>query len=487
MQAESPYQERMKLQLKLQNKDEMKQMKLSIRFLILVILIIGVNSCMVGPNFQKVSVEPPDDYRFAEAPADTINTLNWRTYYSDTTLIRLIDSALINNFDVRIAASRIMEALYYLGYTKADQYPAFTYGGSVNYGNAPSNFPTGSSPKFSGAVMGNLNWEIGFWGKYRRATEAAQAEMVATEYGYQAVKISLITEIANIYYTLLSYKKSLEISKNTLEIRKESSRIIGARFDQGIVPEIDLNQAQILEESAAGSIPVYERQVAFTENALSMLLGKNPDEIPVYLTIDEVLPPDSIPVGLPSQLLVRRPDILEAEQMVAAQNARIGVAQAMRFPSFSLTGMLGMASADLSAFNAGDALMGNAGAGLFGPIFNFGKNKRRVEIERERTEQMKLNYEKAVVSAFRETEDALVNINTLERELISVENQLKASSNAARLSRSRYDGGVTSYLEVLEAERTLFDIELYHTQLQQTRLIAYSNLYKTLGGGWENQ
>lgn len=462
-------------------------MRKTYRILLLVFWVIGANSCMVGPNFQKVPVESPADYRFAIAPADTINSLNWRKFYTDTTLIRLIDSALVNNFDAKIAASRILEARYYLGYTKADQYPAFTYGGNVNYGNAPGNFPTGSSPKFSGAMIGNLNWEIGFWGKYRRATEAAQAELVATEYGYQAVKISLITEIANTYYTLLSYKKSLEISKNTLEIRKESSRIISARYNRGIVPEIDLNQAQILEESAAGSVPVYERAVAFTENALSMLLGKNPEVIPVYLTIDEVLTPDSIPVGLPSQLLVRRPDVLEAEQMVAAQNARIGVAQAMRFPSFSLTGMLGMASADLSAFNAGDALMGGVGAGLFGPIFNFGKNKRRVDIERERTEQMKLNYEKAVVSAFRETEDALVNISTLERELVSVENQLKASTNAARLSRSRYDGGVTSYLEVLEAERTLFDIELYHTQLQQTRLIAYSNLYKTLGGGWENQ
>jgi multidrug efflux system outer membrane protein len=156
----------------------------------------------------------------------------------------------------------------------------------------------------------------------------------------------------------------------------------------------------------------------------------------------------------------------------------------MRFPSISLTGMLGMASADLSAFNAGDALMGSVGAGLFGPIFNFGKNKRRVDIERERTEQMKLNYEKSVIAAFRETEDALVTVNTLERELVFVESQLKAATNAAKLSKARYDGGVTSYLEVLEADRTLFDIELYHSELLQRRLTAYSDLYKTLGGGW---
>jgi multidrug efflux system outer membrane protein len=170
--------------------------------------------------------------------------------------------------------------------------------------------------------------------------------------------------------------------------------------------------------------------------------------------------------------------------MVIAQNARIGVAQAMRFPSISLTAMFGMASPDLSAFNAGDALIGSVGAGLFGPIFNFGKNKRRVDIERERTEQMKLNYEKTVIAAFRETEDALINIRTLEQELVFVKSQLKSSTNAAMLSRERYDGGVTSYLEVLEAERTLFDIELYYTGLLRRRLAAYTNLYKVLGGGW---
>lgn len=276
----------------------------------------------------------------------------------------------------------------------------------------------------------------------------------------------------------------MQISKNTLVTRKESSRIIGERYNKGIVPEIDLNQAQIQEDIAAGSIPVYERLIAYAENALSILIGENPREIVVSADLLNTTPPNSIPVGLPSQLLTLRPDIKEAEQMVIAQNARIGVAQAMRFPSFSLTAMFGMASPDLSAFNAGDALMGSVGAGLFGPIFNFGKNKRRVEIEKERTEQMRLNYQKTVVSAFRETEDALINIQTLERELVFVENQLKSSTNASMLSKARYDGGVTSYLEVLEAERTLFEIELYHSELLQRRLNAYSSLYKALGGGW---
>jgi multidrug efflux system outer membrane protein len=461
----------------------MKQIKISIKLLLFVFVLMGAGSCKVGPNFQKTEVKTPEKFRFS-ASSDSTANLNWRDIYKDPILVGLIDSALVNNFDARIAASRIMESRYYLGYTKADQYPSFFYNGGVNVGNTLGAFPTGHDAAVSLSLSGNLNWELDFWGKFRRATEAAQAELVATEYGLKAIQISLISEVANTYFLMLDYKSRLEIAKSTLTTRKESTRIIGERFNKGIVPEIDLNQAQIQEDYAAGAIPAYERSVAFTENALSILIGENPHQIAISAQIEEVAPPDSIPPGLPSQLLSRRPDILEAEQMVVAQNARIGVAQAMRFPSISLTALLGVASPDLLAFNSDDAIMGTVGAGLFGPIFNFGKNKRRVEIEKERTEQLRLNYQKAVVSAFRETEDALVNVRTLEQELVFVENQLKSSTNAAKLSRARYDGGVTSYLEVLEAERSLFQIQLYYSEMLQRRLSAYSNLYKTLGGGW---
>ncbi len=445
--------------------------------------MIGFSACMVGPNYQKSVVETPEDYRFSVVN-DTIIDLNWRDIFKDSTLVELIDSALANNFDIQIAASRIMESRHYLGYTKADQYPSINYSGNAGFGNTLGGFPTGNNAVGSFNVVGNFNWELVFWGKYRRATEAARAELLATEYAAKAVEVSLITDIVNTYYLLLDYRARLEIAKNTLVTRKESSRIIQERFNEGIIPEIDLNQAQIQEDIAAAAIPTYERLIAFTENALSILIGENPKEIITYTNIADTPIPDSIPSGLPSQLLTRRPDILQAEQMLIAQNARIGVAQAMRFPSISLTAMLGMASPDLSAFNAGDALMGTVGAGLFGPIFNFGKNKRRVDIERERTEQMRLNYEKAVISAFRETEDALINIHTIEQEIVFVENQVISSVNAAMLSKERYDGGVTSYLEVLEAERALFNTELYYSELQQRRLSAYSDLYKALGGGW---
>jgi multidrug efflux system outer membrane protein len=471
------------LQLKLQTKFKMRKRKKTYRILIVVFMVVGFSACMVGPNYQRPEIETPEKYLYSNKN-DTIHDLIWKDILKDPILIDLIDSALANNFDAQIAASRIMEARYYLGYTKADQYPSISYGGSAGYGNSLGAFPTGTDATGNFNITGNFNWELVFWGKYRRATEAARAELLASEYGLKAIEVSLVADVAKTYYLLLDYKSRLEISINTLDSRKESSRIINERFNMGIIPEIDLNQAQIQEDIAAASIPVYERLIAFTENALSILIGKSPQRIMTDASIENVIIPDSIPAGLPSQLLIRRPDILQAEQMLIAQNARIGVAQAMRFPSISLTAAFGMASPDLSAFNAGDALIGTVGAGLFGPIFNFGKNKRRVDIEKERTEQMRLNYEKAVISAFRETEDALININTIEQELVFVESQVKSSTNAAMLSKERYDGGVTSYLEVLETERALFNIELYFSELRQRRLSAYSDLFKILGGGW---
>jgi len=453
---------------------------------IAIAVMFLAGSCMVGPNFQKVEVDSPDAYRGTELTIDTLDLPVYTKVFNDTVLLALIDSALQNNYDAQMALSRINESRAYLGMAKADLYPSITLGGNAAFGNTLGAFPTGLDAAGSFSATANVNWELVFWGKYRRATEAARADLMASEYGYRVLQLSLITQVANAYYNLLDYRKRLIIAQRTLETRSEFLRIISERFDKGIVPEIDLNQAQIQEAYAAASIPVYKRSVTFTENALSVLIGENPQEIISAYTIDDLEIPENIPVGMPSQLLERRPDIFEAEQLFKAQNARIGVAQAMRFPSISLTGLFGLASADLSAFNAGDAVMGSVGAGLFGPVFQFGKNKRRVEAERERTEQMRLNYEKAVISAFRETEDALVNIKTIEEEITYIEKQVVASENAAKLSRQRYDGGITSYLEVLDAERTLFEIELYHTDLQKRRLSAYSELYKVLGGGWTN-
>ncbi len=417
---------------------------------VFVALLLLASSCMVGPNFQEAAVEAPESYRFQDTTATKSDTVNWQVLFNDPVLATLIDSAMANNLDRLMAVSSINEARAYLGMAKADLYPHISYSGSLAYGNSQA--PSLSAMSSLNAVA-NVNWEIDFWGKYRRATEAAKADLLASEFGLKALELSLVTQVATTYHTLLDYRNRLEIAQRTLESRTESSRIIRERFDKGIVPEIDVNQAEIQEATAAASIPVYERSIAYTENALSVLIGENPMPIITETSLEELPFPAVVPSGLPSELLERRPDILQAEQMLKAQNARIGVAQAMRFPSISLTGLLGLASADLADFNSDDAFIGSLGADLFGPVFQFGKNKRRVEAQREVTEQMKFNYEKAVLNAFRETEDALVFISTTSRELEFVSKQLEASKNAAELSRQRYDGGVTSYLEVLDAER----------------------------------
>lgn len=447
-------------------------------------MVLLLNSCMVGPKFQKSNVEIPEAFRTEIFPIDSSRIADYHIYFNDSTLLALIDTALQNNPDALIAVSRVNEAKAYLGMAKADRLPSFGYGGNTAYGNTLGTFPTGQRAGTWFSATANINWELDFWGKFRRATEAAQADMLASEYGLQATKLSLIAQVANSYYSLLDYKKRLIIAERTLATRTKFLNIIRQRYDKGIVPEIDLNQAQIQEAYAATTVPVYKRSIAFAENALSTLVGKKPQEIPTFNTIDALNVPENIPLAMPSLLLTRRPDVLQAEQQLAAQNARIGVAQAMRFPSISLTGLLGMASSDLSAFNASDAMMGAVGGGLLGPIFQFGKNKRRVEAESEKTEQMRQNYKKVVLYAFRETEDALINIQTIKEEVSFVKKQLDASANAARLSRQRYDGGISSYLEVLDAERTLFEIELYNSELQFRHLSAYTDLYKALGGSW---
>lgn len=454
--------------------------------LISLILLLIVAGCKVGPNYQSPVVTSPTSFRFdsISTQSDTILNLKWWELFQNDELKTLIETALEHNQNVLIAASRIEEARAIVGYNKSDYWPALGYdvSGARMQTNLPGSGVQGPFNDFSGVAT--LAWELDFWGKYRRATEAARAEMLASDFGHRAIQVSLISTVASTYFLLLDFDSRLDISRKTLESRRESLRIIGERFDKGIVPEIDLNQAEIQEAIAAASVPFYERLVAQTENALSTLLGYNPGAIARTHTLrDEMIPPE-IPAGIPSTILSRRPDINQAEQLLIAQNAKIGVAVAMRFPSISLTGMLGAAASDLSNIVIGDALVWSIGAGIVGPIFQFGKNKRRVDIERERMHQDSLYYVQTILKAFREVEDALVEISTLDRESIARERQMASAQNAAMLSKERYDGGVTSYLEVLDSERSQFNAELSASETYQLYLNAYVFLYKALGGGW---
>ncbi|NOY49222.1 MAG: efflux transporter outer membrane subunit [Chlorobi bacterium] len=445
-------------------------------------IVLLISSCKLGPDFQHPQYAGENVFRFDSIASDTIVNLRWWDLFNDPQLALLVNEALENNKDVLIAAARIEAAKANLGFTEADQYPSFgvsANAGGGNFGAALLQNPNASS--FS--AYPEMYWEIGFWGKYRRLNESARAELLASEYGMRTVQISLISAVASTYFTLLEFQEKLEISKKTLASRDSGLVIIRARFDYGIVPELDLNQAQIQKAISQASVPVYERAIAQTENTLSLLLGGNPKGFITNTALSEQHLPPKIPEGLPSQLLLRRPDIRQAEAVYAAQNARIGVAQAMRWPSLNITGLFGYASNDLLNITSGGLAWSAAGS-LTGPLFNFGKNKRRVEIEKYNTEVALRQYENTTLQAFREVADALIAIKTLKAELEANKLRTTAAINAKKLSDQRYDKGQTSYLEVLEGQRQSFDAQLRYTQTQKELLDAHISLYKALGGGW---
>jgi len=457
-------------------------MKIFKPILLSFFLVLAVTGCMVGPKLEKPVMDVAEQFRFDSIAGDSMINLAWWELFSEPELDTMIYLALEHNQDILIAMSRIEQAYAVLGVSKADLYPQFGYDISGSYGE-PSTAGTGANAGGKINITPNVYWELDFWGRVRRANQAARAEIAASEEALRMVQLGLITAIADGYFQLLDYDQRLEISRRTWETRKESLWIIEQRFKEGVVPEIDLNQAQQQEAIAATAIPAYERAVAQTENYLSILLGQHPGKLERGLLEGQVAPPE-IPVGLPSELLQRRPDLVHAEQQFYAETARIGMLQAMRFPSFSITGAAGLASSDLSTLFSSDALIYSLGGSILGPIFNWGKNKRRVDIQKETARQALFRYEQAVLTAFREVDDALIDVNTYGREVLSRERQKQAAIHAAMLSRARYDGGQTAYLEVLDTERSMFTAELESSAAKGAFLSSYIYLYKALGGGW---
>ena len=453
----------------------------SVRIFALLMMLIPTG-CALGPDFKPPEMEIPAEYRFAETSEAASMDLKWWELFDDPVLYTLVTMALENNNNLKIAVSRMEQARAALGITRAEQYPRL----DIEAGASIGTFSGGSrseTTNHSLYVAPVLRWEIDFWGKYRRSSEAARAELTASKYGVRSLQLDLISEVVGAYFLLLDYHQRLAIARETLDSRLKSLEIIQQRFDRGIIPEIDLNQAQIQKEIAAGAIPLYERLISTTEHALSLLLGRLPGQIARGRGLDHQNTPPEIPAGLPAQILERRPDIVQSLYLLNAQNARIGVATAMRLPAISLTGLLGLASSEISSITSEGGVW-SAGAGLLGPLFDFNKGKQRVVLEEERTRQVLFEYEDTVLNAFREVEDALVEVETYRREMEAVTNKLVAAQNANDLSAERYDKGVTSYLEVLEADRTLFSVQLELSDLKQRYFRSYVTLYKALGGGW---
>jgi multidrug efflux system outer membrane protein len=452
------------------------------RIALLPLLLLLLPACTtMGPDFTPPEVDAPGQYR-RETPPTPHATLNWWELFRDPAIVDLVTLALENNRDVKVAAARIEEARAFLGTRTADAYPLIDIEAGANAGtfSGRSRSPETTSNIYVAPVF---SWEIDFWGKFRRSSESARAALLASEYGLRTVQLGLIADVVATYYQLLDFTERLAISERTLESRLASLDIIQARFDKGIIPEIDLNQAQIQKEIAAGAIPLYQRQIAVTENALSILVGRLPATVGAGAPLHMQASPPPIPMGIPSDILTRRPDIAAAMADLHAQTAQIGVATALRFPAISLTGLLGLASSDLGSVTS-DGGAWYLGGTLLGPIVDFGRGEQRVRIEAARTKQALYTYEQTVLNAFREVEDALAAVQTLRVQGAAVERKLRAAKNADSLSKDRYDKGVTSYLEVLESERTFFEVALELSDIRQQYFTSYVSLYKALGGGW---
>jgi multidrug efflux system outer membrane protein len=453
------------------------------------IFFVLLTGCMtVGPDYQRPEVETPETWRFEEKEARELGDISWWERFQDPVLNDLVEKALQGNRDLRIATARVEEFFGRYFSTRGDQYPFAGAGGSAYRQSVteegPNPVPPGTDTTYNQyeAFLGGT-WEIDFWGKYRRASESAQAELFSTEEARRTVVQTLVSAVAITYVEIRAQDKQLEVTRRTAQTRRETLELFQLRFDEGIISEVDLVQAESEYADALARIPSIERSIGQLENALSVFLGQNPGSIPRGLTIDKLVLPE-VPQGMPSDLLERRPDIRQAEQELVAANARIGVAKSLYFPTISLTGAFGGVSTDLSDLFNGSAKQWNYGVPVTVPIFTAGRIGGEVKAAEASQEQALESYLLTVQNAFRDVEDALIDRTKSGQRLEALDRQVKALRKYVNLAGLRYDEGYTSYLEVLDADRSLFNVELSYISSQNDLFRATVNIYKTMGGNW---
>jgi multidrug efflux system outer membrane protein len=445
---------------------------------------VTLSACALTPDYERPELDVPADYVETDPAGESIANMGWWDLFQDEQLELLVKTALEENKDRAVALSRILAARENVTFVRANQFPFFDLSGSLGRGQRSRELFPGADTDNRYSVFGDAAFQVDLWGQLSRATEAARADLLATEAAYRNVTITLVSDVAGFYLLLRDLDERLNIAERTLETRLDSLKIIQARFDKGTVPELDVNQAEIEVAVAETAIANFQRQIVQTENALRILLGRNPGPVDRGDALVDQVFPQVVPAGLPSELLQNRPDVVQAEARLVADTALIGVAEALRYPSIFLTGSLGFESTDLSDLNSSDARSWDIRANIFALIFNSGQLKAQAEAAREQAEQSLLVYEQTLQQAFREVEDALVAIRTYKEEHRAQTRRVIAARNAARLSRARYDGGIVDYLEVLDTERTKFEAELAQSQTLQFYLNSIVQLYKALGGGW---
>ncbi|WP_316635950.1 efflux transporter outer membrane subunit [uncultured Flavobacterium sp.] len=453
----------------------MKNLKLILALLLIAIFPYG---CMVGPKYVQPEQPKAESFLNGDHSTDTTNTvrtIKWSTIFNDPVLIGLIDKGLQNNFDLKIAVARLEQAKANLGIAKADLYPSFQYSGQVN---SAETFMQPSS------AFANMSWELDFWGKYRHQNKALQNDLLATDEARKVVLSDIVSNIAISYFQLRDFDNQLEITIHTLETRQKAYDIINERFKSGYVAELDKVQIEQQVAIAQANIPAIKRQITALENSISILIGKVPGPIERGKTNNELLVTSTFPISVPSALLENRPDVKATELLYRSANEKIGVAQAMRYPSFNIAAFAGFTSVLVADLFNDASYTQNIGAGVTGPIFNFGKNKRRVEVNRQIAEERKLNFQKTYLIAISEVENSLQNVAMYKEEWTARNKQVVAAQTNYDLSNARYYNGYVSYLEVLDAQRSLFEAQLSLSQLTQKQLTSMIQLYKALGGGW---
>jgi outer membrane protein, multidrug efflux system len=460
-------------------------MRKVIVFLFFALLVSG---CVMGPNYQRPAVDAPEKWRFEEKEVKDIVNTKWWEQFNDPVLNELVDISLQENKDVKIAAAVIEEFMGRYGVVRAPLYPQIGAGAIAGRDRATEKGPAPMSsavenPANNYQVFLNVSWEIDLWGKLRRATEAARADLLSTEEAKRTVILSLVSSVAGSYINLRDLDKQLEIAKQTAKAREDSYKLFKLRFEGGVISELELSQVKSEYEAALAAIPLLEKTIIQQENALSVLLGRNPGAIQRGKTVDELVLP-GIPAGLPSDLLVNRPDIRQAEQNLISANAQIGVARAQYFPTISLTGLFGWASTDLSDLFSGPAKTWSWAVPVAAPIFTGGAISGQVKAAEAIQQQTLVRYQQVIQNAFRETEDSLVDQRKTKEQLQTLKEQVGSLTDYARIARLRYDNGYTSYIEVLDAERSLFNVQLTYAQTQGVLFQAMINLYKAMGGGW---
>ncbi len=445
--------------------------------------------CAVGPNYKRPAIDSPPAYRFAPLEGtNSLGDLPWWQVFKDPVLQDLIRTALTNSYDLKQAVARVEQARQQAVVARAPLFPQIEYGGDIGRGrNALLNFANAANgtTESSAQISLNLAWEIDFWGRLRRLSEEGRAQYLSTEQSRRSVTTTLVSDVATAYFQLLDLDLELEIQHAATNAYAATYRIFNERRINGVASKLETDRAAASLADAAAAIPDLERQRATTENQLSVLLGRNPGPIARHSITNQPQLAPEIPVGLPSDLLQRRPDVVAAEQSLVAANASIGANLANFFPQIGLTTFMGRVSSDLSAITAGSANMWNVGGTLTGPIFQGGQLRAQYRAAKAKFDESKAAYQQSVLTAFREVSDALISKQKYAEARLYYEQAVVALTSAVEIATERYLNGKSSYYEVLQAQQELYPAQRTQVQTQVSELISVVQLYKALGGGWQ--